>query len=358
MKKWNPVPFVFLGLFVVGICFSGMSPWFVVNETITRFGRDGILVLSLILPITAGMGINFSMTVGAMCAQVGLLAVIIFQIGTMGGFILAGLIGVILAAAAGFLIGKALNRVKGKEMIATLVIGMLANAIYQFVFMVGYGKFLPAFNKEIVLSNGIGVRNMVDLAAYRNIVDRLFVLQMGPVKLPILMIVIVLAACGVITYLMRTPFGQRFRAVGQDSGKAELLGVNVTRTRILAIVLSTIIACIGQLIYLQNIGSLNVYTAHGNSDIISAAALLAGGATIKQASVRNVVLGVFLFHSLFIVSPQAGQNIFGNAALGEYFRSFVAYGTIAAALIFNIRQKQHVPRGKVILEKQSIRTGG
>lgn len=44
-----------------------------------------------------------------------------------------------------------------------------------------------------------------------------------------------------------------------------------------------------------------------------------------------------LFYALFIVSPQAGQNIFSNAALGEYFRSFVAYGTIAFALMMNIR---------------------
>jgi simple sugar transport system permease protein len=83
---------------------------------------------------------------------------------------------------------------------------------------------------------------------------------------------------------------------------------------------------------------LNVYTAHMNTGVFASAALLAGGATIEQARVRHVFLGVVLFHALFIVSPQAGQNIFSNAALGEYFRSFVAYGTIAFALMMNIRQ--------------------
>jgi simple sugar transport system permease protein len=58
----------------------------------------------------------------------------------------------------------------------------------------------------------------------------------------------------------------------------------------------------------------------------------------QEARVRHVFVGVLLFHALFIVSPQAGQNIFSNAALGEYFRSFVAYGTIAFALMMNIRQ--------------------
>ncbi len=344
MRKANPSPFVFLTLSLLGIYFSEMSPWFVLNETIARFGRDGILVLSLILPILAGMGINFSMTVGAMCAQVGLLVAIIMKIGTLGGFIFAGLIGTSLAVVMGYSIGRALNRVEGKEMITTIIISMFVNAIYQFVFMVGYGRFFPAFNQEIVLSNGIGVRNMVDLASYRYVLDRMVSLEIGPVRIPVLMILIVLLSCVAVAYLLRTPFGQRIRAISQDKIKAGLLGVDVAGTRVTVIILSTVIACIGQMVFLQNIGSLNVYTAHGNSDIISAAALLAGGATIRQASVRNAILGVFLFHSLFIVSPQAGQNIFGNAALGEYFRSFVAYGTIAAALVFNIRQRKRTAR--------------
>jgi simple sugar transport system permease protein len=88
---------------------------------------------------------------------------------------------------------------------------------------------------------------------------------------------------------------------------------------------------------------LNVYTGHLNHDVFSSAALLAGGATLKSAGVRHVLSGILLFHFLFIVSPQAGQNLFGNAALGEYFRSFVAYGTIAIALMISLKRK-HKPR--------------
>jgi len=43
---------------------------------------------------------------------------------------------------------------------------------------------------------------------------------------------------------------------------------------------------------------------------------------------------------LFIVSPQAGQNIFRNPAFGEYFRSFAAYGTIAFALIYSTKNME------------------
>jgi simple sugar transport system permease protein len=43
---------------IVGICLSGLSVRFVLNELIARFIRDGVLVLSLVIPVVAGMGLN------------------------------------------------------------------------------------------------------------------------------------------------------------------------------------------------------------------------------------------------------------------------------------------------------------
>jgi simple sugar transport system permease protein len=119
--------------------------------------------------------------------------------------------------------------------------------------------------------------------------------------------------------------------------RAENIGIDVNRTRVIALVISTVIAAIGQFVFVQDMGMINVYTGHLNTDIFSCAALLAGGATIKNAQVKNALLGIFLLHTLFILSPLAGQNVFHNVSLGEYFRSFVAYGTIAFALIMNLK---------------------
>jgi len=62
------------------------------------------------------------------------------------------------------------------------------------------------------------------------------------------------------------------------------------------------------------------------------AALLVGGATARKASIWQALLGVLLFHMLFVVSPGAGQAIIGIPQIGEYFRVFVAYGVIGVAL--------------------------
>ena len=109
------------------------------------------------------MGLNFAITVGAMAIQTALLLVINFQVEGVIGILSVIFLGVLLSVIFGFAIGCVLNRVKGKEMITTIIIGFLFNSIYQLIFLVGFGTFIPVFNQEIILSRGIGVRNTVDL---------------------------------------------------------------------------------------------------------------------------------------------------------------------------------------------------
>lgn len=338
VRHINPVSVVFLLLSLVGLVLSGMRPTFVVNEVIIRFIRDGVMVLALIIPINAGMGLNFAIVVGAMCAQVGLVVAVDLRLSGFSGLLFLAGTGIALSLLLGALIGLCLNRVKGKEMIATIIIGFLATSIYQLVFMVGYGTIIHPHNQEMMLSRGIGIRNMIDLQGFRNILDNLWLVRLGEIEIPLFMIMLVLFFAGGVHYITLTRLGRQFIAVGLAGNKAEMVGIDTEKVRIKAIVLSTVVACCGHIIYIENIGMLNVYTAHLNSDIFSCAAILAGGATIFRAGIANALIGVLLFHTLFIVSPQAGQNVFGNPALGEYFRSFVAYGTIAFALMMHGRQ--------------------
>ena len=109
-------------------------------------------------------------------------------------------------------------------------------------------------------------------------------------------------------------------------------GINVERTRVISMVISTVFAGFGMIIYLQNVGNFPTYTAHTQIGMFSIAALLVGGASVEKASIKNVFLGVILFHTMFIVAPRTGTVITGDSMIGEYFRVFVAYGVIAVSL--------------------------
>lgn len=165
--------FLFLLLVLLGWHFSGMNLAFIINEVIIRFIRDGILALALLFPILAGMGLNFAITIGAICAQIGFLLVLDWQIPGFSGLFLATGIALTFAILLGLLIGWSLNQVRGKEMIATMLLGSVGTAIYQLVFMVGFGTIITPHNPEIILSRGIGIRNLVDLAPFRNLIDQL-----------------------------------------------------------------------------------------------------------------------------------------------------------------------------------------
>lgn len=159
------------------------------------------------------------------------------------------------------------------------------------------------------------------------------------VQLPVMTYLCIGGLCMFNNALMRTRLGQNMRAVGQNRAVANSAGINVDRTRIIAMIFSTVLASWGQLIYLQNIGTMSTYGAHTQVGQFAIAALLVGGASVKKATNKNALLGIVLFHTLFIVSPLAGKELFGDPVIGEYFRVFVSYGVIAMALAMHAWKK-------------------
>lgn len=166
------------------------------------------------------------------------------------------------------------------------------------------------------------------------------------VQLPVMTYICIGVLCVFNNLLMRTRLGQNMRAVGQNRAVANSAGIDVDKTRIIAMLFSTVLASWGQLIYLQNIGTMSTYGAHTQVGQFAIAALLVGGASVQKATNKNALLGIVLFHTLFIVSPLAGKKLFGDPVIGEYFRVFVSYGVIAMALAMHAWKKPGTDKSK------------
>ena len=390
----NAVTIMFVLLCLVCLIFSGQTVPYVMYELFGRLSRNAFIVLALIIPIVAGMGINFAVTIGAMAAQISALWVIEWGVSGLSGFTLATVMTLPIAALFGFLIGKLLNKMKGQEMIGGLILGYFANGLYQLLFLFIFGNLIPLNAPGLVIKGSTGVANTIDLSTERGfkyaldgvwktsfdraalivaaiyivikvieliatkneatyperkkkagirmaVVAVVAVLAQLPfvknlfsmVKVPMLTFLIVGLLCLFNNAIMRTRIGQQFRAVGQNRVVANASGINVDKVRIVAIMISTVLAGWGQLIFVQNMGSFQTYGAHEQVGLYAGAAILVGGASIKKATNGQAILGCILFHLLFIVAPSAGKNLFGDAAIGEYFRVFVSYGVIALALV-------------------------
>ena len=366
-KKWekfsavdfildNLVSIIFLVVSFLAIPVSGLSAHHIIAEILTRIGRNSFLVFALILPIMAGMGINFGMVLGAMAGQIGLIFAMDWSIGGIYGLVFAAGIGMPISILLGIVAGSVLNRARGREMVTSYILGFFFNGIYQFFVLYILGSVIPMHNKAIMLSRGYGVRNTLELAPVRQILDTAIPLTIAGFKIPLLSYLIIIALCFFIVWFRKTKLGQDMRAIGQNQTVALASGIAVERTRIISIVISTVLACIGQIIFLQNMGNISTYNAHDQTGFFAAAAILVGGASVNKARIKNVFIGSILLHFLYIVTPMAGQNLFDSAMIGEYFRQFSGYAAIALSLVMHAaRNQKNAEKQRAALRAESGR---
>ena len=447
--KQNNVTLLFVVLCIIAFFTSGTSLTYLLPELVTRIGRNTFMVLSLLIPVVAGLGLNFGIVIGAASAQIAIFLTVLWGFDGFPGILMCVLLCTPLSILFGYLVGRLFNSMKGTEMIGGLVAGYFSDGLYQLLFLFVLGGVIKINNSTLMISTGVGVKNAINLSGnlkyalddvpmisvldvsfwavlavsailivFRLVkkqdlrlnkilkvlvpVVLLYVLSYIPalssffsstrllllnaieiaaasagifnlykiirskgkgsdvkrrivyiaaaaiiygltylpflfdafvaVKIPVLTFICIGALCLFIPWFLSTKLGQEMRTVGQNRSVATAAGIDVNQTRIIAMIMSTVLASYGQLISLQNIGTVATYGAHQQVGLYAIAALLVGGASVHRATVKQAVLGIVLFHTLFILAPLAGKALVGNAQIGEYFRVFVAYGVIAVAL--------------------------
>jgi len=351
------VPIIFIILIAFAIPLSGLSGIYFIRELMIRLSRNSFLILALLIPVMAGMGMNFSIVLGAMAGEIGLIFITDWQIIGISGMLLAILISTPIAVLLGYFAGIVLNRAKGREMVTGFMLAFFMNGIYQLFVLFGMGNIIPISNSSILLPRGYGIRNAISLLGIRQVLDKLIPLKIGDIPIPVATFLVIATLCVFITWFRKTKLGQDMRTVGQDNEVARVSGINVERIRVLSIVISTVLACYGQILFLQNIGTMNTYQSHEQVGVFAIAALLVGGASVAKANIPNVFIGVILFHTMFVVAPRAGKALMGQAQLGEYFRVFVSYGVIAFSLAlyaWRKRVEKENERKKIMNYKKSI----
>ena len=456
----NKVILMFVVLSVVCILISGANISYVAGEVFSRFGRNTCLVLALIIPCMAGLGMNFGIVVGAIAAQISIFWVVHWGFTGIGGFLLCVAMSTPLALLFGWLLGKLFNKTKGAEMIAGLVLGFFAAGLYRLFTLYIIGGVIP-FDDPNLLDRGFGLRNAFDLTGnLKYAVDDISFLTTASVLSIVVLIsavvlflhdkkmgvdskkqfvkkviigVVILAvsvvakfvpflneifgknrmilanavfygAIGVLIYaaamyfvkkpakgsadfsklltmaavaaillisnfipginkvyrsvripsmtfaliaffaffnnwLVNTRLGQNMRTVGQNRSVATSAGIDVNKTRIIATCISTVLAAWGQLIFLQNLGTFNTVQQQDNVGLYAVAAILVGGANVQKATNKQAIIGVILFHTLFVVAPLAATELVGDSAISEYIRMFFSYGVIAVSLAMHASKK-------------------
>lgn len=326
-------PRIIIGLFLLALFI--MAPVFGVgldaslNDVIVRFGMSAILVLSMVPMIQSGCGLNFGIPVGLVAGMLGAVTSIEFGLTGMSGVLCAMAVGLVAAAVFGFFYGLLLNRVKGDEMIIATYVG------FSFVFLMNMmWLILPFKNPSSVQGfKGEGLRVTISIEDYwfRQISDFMKIDINKNFVFPTGMILFFIFMAFLVWAFFRTKTGTAITAVGSNPDFARASGISIDKMRIISVMLSTMIAAIGMVVYQQSFGFIQMYNSPLAFVFPSVAAVLLGGASVNKASITNVIIGTFLFQGILTMTPSVINSAI-NIDVSEIIRIIVSNGMIVYAL--------------------------
>jgi len=309
-----------------------------INEALVKWAMNGVIVLSLLPMINVGAGRNFGLPVGLSAGLVGMIFALELRLGSWQGLSVSLVVGMLVACGFGYAYAHLLNRLKGNEEI----VGTFAG--YSFIPVMNlFYTFVPVTNRQMLFPiGGQGLRPKVNLDPYfGKVLDHFLVLQIGSIRIPLGLLLFFFGIALLLHYFFKTRTGFIFSAISENEVFARFSGVSARRYRIIGIVMSTIIASIGMIVYSQSYGILHLYDGPVMMSFPAVSAIVIGGATAGRATVRQALIGTFLYQTSFLLSvPVANALLIPE--MSEILRSMITNGIILYAFFFEAKRKRSV----------------
>ncbi len=318
-------------LFVVGWLIK-LDPVRSVVDVLTRLGMNAILVLAMVPMIQSGCGLNFGLPVGLIGGMLGALISIQFRVTGFLGILVALAVGALFGAFFGYFYGKLLNRVKGDEMVIATYVGFSFIALMNMMWVV-----LPFDNPVLVQGyKGESLRPTINIQEYwdksiSGILGFEIPVAGGSILFPTGMFLFVALMCVLVWLFFKSKTGSAMTAVGSNPDYARAAGIDIDKMRLKSVIMSSAIAAVGIVIYEQSYGFVQMYNAAMFFAFPSVAAVLLGGASVKKASITNVIAGTFLYQALLTLTP-AVMNTLIELDISDVIRIIVSNGLIIYAL--------------------------
>lgn len=339
-KYLNPpqvIMLAFMGILLLAAMGIDMDMAGIISDALVKWAMNGVIVLSLIPMINVGAGRNFGMTIGLSAGLVGMIFALNARLTSWTGFFCSILAGMAVALVFGLIYAAVLNRLKLNEEI----VGTFAG--YSFIPIMNlFYTFVPVTNRQMLYPiGGQGLRPKVNLENYfGQILDRLWQIEIGGVVIPLGLLLFFFGIGALLWLFAKTRTGLIFAAIAENEKFARLAGIRVNRYRTIAIVMSTMIAAVGVVVYSQSYGILHLYDGPFMMSFPAVSAIVIGGASPKKATVMNALIGTFLYQTTYLLSiPVANALLIPEMA--EILRTIITSGIILYAFIFERKDARH-----------------
>ena len=299
-----------------------------ITNIINRFSWNAVLVLAMVPMIHAGCGLNFGLPLAIICGLLG--GTLSIQLGFTGpmSFFMAILIATPFAVILGGGYGLLLNRIKGGEMMIATYVGFSVMSFFCMMWLL-----LPYSSPTMVYGlSGNGLRPTISLDGFYNqVLAKILHIKIGNIEIPTGSLLVFALLAFLMWAFLHTKTGTAMTAVGSNPAFARAAGINVDRTRMLSVIMSTWLGAMGILMYQQGFGFIQLYNAPNNLTMPTVAAILIGGASVNKASIPNVIVGTILFQGIVTMTPTV-MNSAIHMDMSEVIRIIVSQGMILYAL--------------------------
>ena len=312
--------------------FAGVDLWTQFTNVINRFSWNAVLVLAMVPMIHSGCGLNMGLPLAIISGLLG--ATLSIELGFTGpmSFFMAMLLATPFAILLGAAYGWLLNRIKGGEMMVATYVGFSAVSFMCMMWML-----LPYKSPTMVWGfAGKGLRTTISLEGfYDKALANFLAIDLNRFGINLVIPTGSLLFFAFLAFLvwafLHTKTGTAMTAVGSNPAFAKAAGINIDKTRMLSVILSTWLGAVGILIYEQGFGFVQLYMAPFNMALPAVAAILIGGASVNKASITNVIIGTFLYQGLVTMTPTV-MNSMIHMDMSEVIRVIVSNGMIVYAL--------------------------
>ena len=316
-----------LALFILAPIVGADLPTQITN-TINRFSWNAVLVLAMVPMVHSGCGLNFGLPLGIISGLLG--ATMSIQFGFTGplSFFMAILIATPFALIFGGGYGWLLNKIKGGEMMIATYVGFSSVS-----FMCMMWLLLPYSSPTMVWGlSGKGLRTTISLEGfYDKALANFLQINIGKISIPTGSLLFFAFLAFLMWAFLHTKTGTAMTAVGSNPNFARASGINIDKTRMLSVIMSTWLAAVGILMYEQGFGFIQLYMAPFYMALPAVSAILIGGASVNKASITNVIIGTFLFQGIVTMTPTV-MNSMIHMDMSEVIRIVVSNGMILYAL--------------------------
>ena len=207
-------------------------------------------------------------------------------------------VGVLLSVVACTVLGVLIERIAYKPLRKASKLAVLITAI-------GVSYFLQNVALLIYGANTKSFTSVVTIPALKLMDDKLVI--SGETIVTVVACLIIMA--GLMTFMKYSKSGRAMLAVSEDSGAAQLMGVNVNATIALTFAIGSALAAIAGVLMCSSYPALTPYTGSMPGIKAFVAAVFGGIGSIPGALIGGILLGIIEILSKAYISSQLSDAI-------------------------------------------------